>query len=452
MKVCLVYCGVGVAGFCANRPKGDREGSWIGHGIASIGASTKAAGHEVSLIDLRQVGGAEDLASTLRDIDADVFGLSVSPVDSQHAPSIAKIIRHFHPESKIIVGGIHPTIFPERYDTPEIDAVVIGEGEVTFPDLVCIHELGGSLPRVIRGEKPDLDRIPWVDRELFDYQRELDCFFAPGQETPSVTMLAGRGCPFKCNYCQPAENAVFGKPYRMRSPENVVAELRMLKKKYDFKSITFWDDTFTLNKSWIMKFCDLYEKENFGATIAACSRADIICRDEEMVERLASIGCDWFVIGMESGSQRILDFLKKGTTVEQNIEAGRICRKHGIKIFATFMMGLPTETKAEALATALMIDKIAPEFPSMFFFNPIEGTEIYSFCRENDLILDSVKDRTISRTGIFEPAIKGVDYTFLNRLRTKESYEARMSLRHNAAKLRSVLNGTYQPEKEACHG
>ena len=452
MKVCLIYCGVGVAGFCANRPKGDREGSWIGHGIASIGASTKAAGHEVSLIDLRQIGGADDLVEKIRNCDADVFGMSVSPVDSQHAPSIAKIIRHFHPASRIIVGGIHPTILPDRYDFPEIDTVVVGEGEVAFPDLVCSHELGDPLPKTVRGEKPDLNRIPWVDRELFDYQRELDCFFAPDQELPSITMLAGRGCPFQCTYCQPAENAVFGKPYRMRSPENVIAELRVLKNKYDFKSVTFWDDTFTLNKSWVMEFCDLYERESFGATIAACSRADIICRNEEMVGRLASVGCDWFVIGMESGSQRILDFLKKGTTVEQNIESARICRKYGIKVFATFMLGLPTETKAEALATAIMIDKIAPDFPSAFYFTPIEGTEIYSYCRDNDLILDSVKNRTISRTGVFQPAIKGVDYTFLDRLRTKEGFEARVMLRQNADKLRSVMNGTYQATKEACHG
>lgn len=449
MRVCLIYCGVGVAGFCANRPKGDREGSWIAHGIASIGASTKSAGHDVMLVDLRQMSGSEGLTMTLRDCEADVFGLSVSPVDSQHALAIAKIVRHFHPASKIIVGGIHPTLFPERYDIPEIDTVVMGEGEVTFPYLVSLHEFGEQLPKTIRGEKPDLNRTPWVDRELFDYRRELDCFFAPGQELPSVTMLAGRGCPHLCSFCQPAENAVFGHPYRMRSPENVVAELRSLKDRYDFKSVTFWDDTFTLNRKWVMEFCDLYERENFGATIAACSRADIICRNESMVERLASVGCDWFVIGMESGSQRILDFLKKGTTVEQNIEAARICRKHGIKIFATFMLGLPTETKAEALATTIMIDKIAPEFPSAFYFTPIEGTEIYDACRDNDLILEGAKNRTISRTGVFEPTIKGVDYTFLDRLRSKEGYDARKSLRYNADKLRSVMNGTYQPAKEA---
>ena len=432
MKVCLIYVGVGVSGFCANRPPGDRESSWIGHGIASIGASTKAAGHDVTLIDLRQLGGPDDLTATIAAAEADVFGLSISPADSKMAPMIARIVRHFHPQSKIIVGGINPSIFPERYDVPEIDTVVVGEGEVTFPDLVCRHEFGEPLPKVVRGEKPDLDRIPWVDRELFDYSRETECSLAPIQKTPSVTMIAGRGCPYRCLFCQPAENAVFGNPHRMRSPENVVAELRMLKDKYDFKSVTFWDDTFTFNKKWVMEFCGLYEKENFGATIAACSRADIICRNEAMVERLAAIGVDWFVIGFESGSQRMLDFLKKGTTVEQNIEAGRICRKHGIKIFATFMMGLPTETKLEALSTAMMIDRIAPEFPSMFFFSPMEGTDIYTYCKDNNLLLEDDGMRLPSRTGVYEPSIKGIDYEYLNKMRSKEGFEARQLLRRGA--------------------
>jgi len=452
MKVCLIYVGIGVSGFCDQRPTGDREGSWIGHGIASIGSAVEVAGYEVSLIDLRKLSGADDLVKKISEADADVFGLSVSPVDFQTAPMVAKLIKHFHPESKVVVGGIHPTIFPDAYNLKEIDTVVIGEGEITFPKLLLMYEWGVSFPKTIRGEKPNLDTLSFVNRELFDYKRELDCVFAPDQKTPSITMLAGRGCPFQCTYCQPAENSVFGKPYRMRSPENVIKELIQLKNKYDFKSITFWDDTFTISKRWTMQFCDLYEKENFGASIAACSRADIICRNEDMVERLASIGVDWFVIGMESGSQRLLDFIKKGTTVEQNIKSAEICRKNGIKIFATFMLGLPTEIKAESLSTAIMIDKIAPEHPSAFYFYPIEGTEIHKFCQDNDLILKDGNNRTIARTGVFEPAIKGIDYKFLDNLRTKEGYEARQMLREGARLLDWVLTESKKETENAEEG
>ena len=410
-RAVLIYVGIGVAGFNANRPKGDREGAWLAHGIASIGASLLQAGHDVELIDLRHFSGWDEVFATIRQKSADVYGLSVSPVDSQFAIPIATAVKHFHPAARVVVGGIHPTIFPERYNDTAIDCVVVGEGELTMLDLLSATEW----PRMIRGRKPDLDVLPWVERELFDYRRELDCVFAPDQRTPSVTMLAGRGCPYFCNYCQPAENAVFGKPHRIRKPDGVVAELRFLKEEYDFKSITFWDDTFTMSKKWVADFCDLYERENFGATIAACSRADIVCKNEAMVERLASLGCDWFVIGLESGSQRILDLLQKGTTVEQNIEAARICRKHGIKIFGTYMYGLPTETKEEALATARMIDEIQPEHASPFFFSPIEGTGIYQFCKDNELLLG--EGGSVARTGVFRPAIKGVDYEYLNALR-----------------------------------
>jgi anaerobic magnesium-protoporphyrin IX monomethyl ester cyclase len=413
MKICLVYVGVGVAGFNANRPPGDREGAWIGHGIASVGASLKAAGHTVNLIDLRHLAGWTEFGKCLTDNPADVFGLSVSPVDGQFVESIAVMIKYLHPAARIIAGGIHPTIFADLYECTAVDTVVKGEGEVTFVDLINRMERNEVWPRQVQAVTPNLDAIPWVDRELFDYNRELDCYFAPGQELPSITMLAGRGCPYLCSYCQPAENAVFGKPFRIRSPENVVAEMKALHERYAYKSVTFWDDTFTINKSWVMKFCDLYEQSGIGATIAACSRADIICRDEEMIERMAQIGVNWFVIGLESGSQRILDLIKKGTTVEQNVHAAEICRKYGIKIFGTYMYGLPTETNEEALMTAKMIDTIQPEHASPFYFLPIKGTDIYTLCEEKDLLMG---EGSIERTGMRNRAIRGVDYDFLDSI------------------------------------
>jgi anaerobic magnesium-protoporphyrin IX monomethyl ester cyclase len=202
----------------------------------------------------------------------------------------------------------------------------------------------------------------------------------------------------------------------MRSPENVITELHSLKEKYDFRSITFWDDTFTLNRKWVMRFCDLYESEGFTEPIVAASRADIICRNEGMVERLASIGLDWLQVGLESGSQRILDFIKKDTTVEQNLQAAKICRKHGIKMFATYMYGLPTETRRDSLATAMMIDEIQPEHGSPFYFRPIPGTDIYDYCEANNLILEEAKNASIARTGMFTPTIRGVDYDYIGAL------------------------------------
>lgn len=440
MKVILVYVGVGVAGFNPDRRRGDREGSWIGHGIASIGASLKQAGHEVELLDLRHCAGWEDAIIRLSKMPADVFGLSVSPVDGEFACPLALALKHYHPKSRVVVGGIHPTIFSDSYETAHVDTIVLGEGELTLVDLLKDFEQGKPWPKKIVGRKPVLDDLPFVDRELFQYSRELYCTQAPRHPIPSITMLAGRGCPFQCTYCQPAESAVFGHPYRIRSPKNVIQELVEIKRRYNYRSITFWDDTFTLNRKWVNEFCDEYDKVKTGlnSKIAACSRADIICRNEDMIERLASIGVDWFVIGFESGSQRVLNMLKKGTTVEQNLQAAKICRKYGIKVFATYMYGLPTETKAEALQTAAMMDKIAPEHDSPFYFVPIPGTAIYNMCVENDLLLDRP---SIARTHVFQPAIKGVDYEFLDNLRSPKGRQARQLLRDAVGVLEQFAQG-----------
>lgn len=410
MKVTLVYCGIGVAGFSADRPVGDREGSWIGHGVASVGSSTAKAGHEVDLIDLRQLRDFDHFVELIKANPAQVYGLSVSPVDQYSALNAIYEIKLNVPEAKIIVGGIHPTVFPEQYDFQVVDCVVQGEGEITFPKLLENLE---NLPKKVRGIKPDLSTLPWVNRELFAYWRELTCYFAPDQGLPSITMLAGRGCPYRCNYCQPAENAVFGKPFRIRSVGDVMAELHYLYGKYRFKSITFWDDTFTFDRRWIYEFC---EKYNLSAPIAACSRADIICNNEDMIRDLALIGLDWLVIGMESGSQRLLDLIQKGTTVEQNYRAREICAKYGIKVFATLMYGLPTETPAESDMTSKMIYSMAPELASPFWYVPIPGTGLYNYCEQNDLILPETKEYTIERTGKMVPRLKGIDYGHLERI------------------------------------
>jgi len=418
--ITLIYPGIATCGFGQVGKSQSGEVNWIHHGLASIGAQLKNKGYNVHLIDMRTLNSWGDFNKVIENLKTDIIGISISNPDFKIAKKSIKIIKKIKPSTKIIVGGLNPTIFYNEYKNfNDVDHVVVGEGEITFPKIVQAIETGAPIEKFNKGEKPNLDELLWVDRELFDYSRELNCHYVPDQKPPTVTMIAGRGCIYQCTYCQPAESLTYGKPYRMRSPQNVIAELRMLKDTYNFNSITFWDDTFTLNPKWIFEFCDLYEKEKFNATIAACSRADIICRNEDMVKRLSEIGLDWFMIGFESGSQRILDLIKKGTTVEQNYKSADICRKYGIKILASFMFGLPTETKEDQIATAKLIMDTKPEHPSPFYFLPIKGTEIYDLCVEKNLIPEGFDPFNIERTGVYKPGIKGMDYKFLDKLRMK---------------------------------
>jgi anaerobic magnesium-protoporphyrin IX monomethyl ester cyclase len=404
----LVYPAIGLHGF--NMPF-NGESSWIHHGLGLISSNLKANGYDVDFVDMRRCSCWDTFKNKLFESNPDVVGVSISYVDKDVAVEAIKVIKSCLPDVKIIVGGFAPSIFPELFiDNPNIDYIVRGEGEVTFVDILRY------MPniKVIDGVKPNLDALPFVDRDIYTYHYEMHVPFAPCQPKPMVTIIAGRGCPYRCSYCQGAESQLYGK-FRIRSVESVMEELRQLYDKYSFKSITFWDDTFTIDAKWVDKFCNLYEK-HYTADIVACSRADIICNNEDMIKRLAHVGLKWLVIGFETGTQRMLDFIKKGTTVEQNYKAAEICRKYGIKIFGTFMVGLPTETKEDSLATIEMIKKIKPDHPSLFYFTPIPGTDIYDYCNENDLMIrkDALK---IERTGDVVPKIYGINYNYLEKIR-----------------------------------
>lgn len=435
MKVTLIYPGIGITGFGKTKifPL-NGELQWIQHGLASIGAYAKREGYEVDLIDMRTLDSWEHFENIITLKSPDVVGISVSCLDYKSALEACAMIKTINPKIVTVAGGIFATEFPqELLKSDNINYVITGEGEITFTNLLGALKKGEPFPRISKGLTPDLDNLANIDRELFDYKRELSCYFAPNQPFPHVTMIAGRGCPYNCSYCQPAERAVFGRHFRMRSVENVLQELRDLRDRYDFKSITWWDDTFTVSSGWIYKFCDAYKKEGFNAEMAACSRADIICKNEEMIKRLSEAGLNWLVIGFESGNQRILDLLKKGTTVEQNYKAAKICKKYKIKLFATFMLGLPTETKEEVKDTIRMIRAIKPEHPSPFYFTPIPGTDIYDYCIKNGMLLRD-DPFEIERTGNFIPKIKGVDYKFLDTLRASLSSATLLS------RIRKVLS------------
>jgi radical SAM superfamily enzyme YgiQ (UPF0313 family) len=147
------------------------------------------------------------------------------------------------------------------------------------------------------------------------------------------------------------------------------------------------------------------------------ARADIIVKNEEMMKTLKMAGCDTVSIGIESGSQRILDFLGKGTTVEQNIEAVRTCKKHGLRVVANYMYGIPSETNDDVLMTATMISKMDPEVKSCAYFTPYPGCELATYCEERGLSL--LKDFKDFNRYPGKPKIKGVDYDYIRKTRER---------------------------------
>nr|HID12424.1 B12-binding domain-containing radical SAM protein [Anaerolineae bacterium] len=419
LKTTLIYPGIAGRGF--KSLKQGMDAGWISHGLASLSAAAKAQGFEVDLIDLRALSGWDQFREVLAERDPDVVGVTMMSVDYNPASRAIAIAKEIKPEIVTVIGGPHVTIaLEDALRIPHVDYLVIQEGEVTFPKLLRAIGEGHPPPhRVLRGEPPNLDAIPFIDRALFldewrKWGYDLDSPEVPFVEElppPFVTVIAGRGCLYNCAFCKPGEDYLFGKRTRRRSVANVIAELEMLRDRYHFASFMFHDDTLTEDREWVMEFTEEYKARGFSQPFFCQSRADIIVKHEDMVARMAEAGLRGYFIGFESGNDRVLKFIRKGTTVEENRQAARICRKYSISIWANYMIGLPTETKEEVMDTVRLMKEIDPDYYSPAFFTPHPGTDLYDYVVEHDL--SRITDYASYRRNPTEPKIKGQDYEFL---------------------------------------
>ena len=346
------------------------------------------------------------------------------------------IIKEASSQTITIAGGIHPSVAPDEVlRNPNVDYVVKGEGELSLVSLLKdIKATRRPNQRLIAGESPNLNALSPVDRDLFG---QAERPITPDFPEPFVTLIVARGCVYNCNFCQPAERYAFGPKVRSRGVENVISELRDLEKRFAFRSLMFHDDCLLQDIAWCRDFSRQWLTLGAVVPFACQARADIICQREDAVSEMAKAGLKLLLVGLESGSQRVLDFLNKGTTVKDNIEAARICRRHGIKIWANYMLGIPTETKAEVMATVRMLRKIQPDYYSAAYYTPHPGSRLYEYVKERDLSL--VSNYESYRRNPDQPKIKGVDYEFLryaNLIATTPSPGRRM--RHPLSRIRQI--------------
>jgi len=419
VKVTLLYPGIAGYGF-GSLGKG-MDAGWVSHGLAHLSSAAKAQGFEVDLIDLRALGGWDDLRQEVKRRAPQVVGITMMSVDYNPGMESVQIIKEINRETTVVVGGPHPTLaLDEVAANQAIDYIVIQEGEITFPRLLTAIEKGDPpRERVLVGEMPNLDALPYPDRELFlqewrKYGYDLDSPEVPfvvELPPPFLTIIAGRGCKYNCSFCQPAERKLFGRKVRRRSVSSIIGELKELQDRYRFASFMFHDDTLTEDREWVEEFCDAYQTEGFTQPFFCQSRADIIVRHEDMVRRMVEAGLRGYFIGFESGNDRVLRFLRKGTTRAVNLEAARICRKYGVKVWANYMLGIPTETEEEVMDTISMIKEIDPDYYSPAFYTPHPGSDLYDYCLEHDLSLITSHDQY--RRNPTETKIRGQDYEFL---------------------------------------
>ncbi len=288
----------------------------------------------------------------------------------------------------VIVSSSDSTDRYTEYLQEGADFVIIGEAEHTLLDLVENIKAGkntyAEIPGLafIKNNQPyktparpvlkDLDSLPLPAWDLIDIEPYRKSWVKNAGYF-SLNMSTTRGCPFKCNWCA---KPIYGSRYNSRSPQNVIQEIVLLKELFNMDHIWFCDDIFGLKPGWIIEFSELIKQQNISIHFKIQSRADLLA-DDTVVAALAAAGCENVWIGAESGSQKVLDAMDKGITVEQIGTATHAMKRNGIKPSFFIQFGYPGEDKADIAQTVKMINTLLPFEIGISVSYPLPGTVFY---------------------------------------------------------------------------
>ncbi len=394
MKILLVYPGTIVREVPLN--------------LLYISSSLKKAGFDTKIFDLTPYSKPKLLSDTAKKIQKefekvlseykpDIVGFSLMTINYVISMKLARITKE-KSGAKIICGGIHPTIDPdETIKEKDVDFICIGEGEKSVVELVTniknkkdctkikgiwAKENGKIYKNPLRELEENLDDIPFPDRDAFPDEYYQD-------ELIGTNILASRGCPYLCSFCQNKYlMSIYkgrGRFVRYRSFENVFAEIDYLLKRYGIKKLYFSDETFTMNKKRVLEFCKEYKKR-FNLPFMCQTRIDTL--DEEIISALKDAGCFHISLAIESGNEDVrINLLKKPIKNEQIINAFRLAKKYDLRTQSFNMVGLPGEKLEYIFETIEINKKLQPDRILCSIFMPFKGTELGEWCFEKKLVI-----------------------------------------------------------------
>jgi anaerobic magnesium-protoporphyrin IX monomethyl ester cyclase len=354
-------------------------------GLMYVAAALEKAGFEVQMLDnylmKKPISEVKQLVSNLK---PQIVGITCGSATYARCIETAKAIKQTLPNCRIVVGGWHASYVPDSLlDNPEIDYVVMGEGEramtqlatcitngdepaaLTIPGVACKH-LGINIknpPKFIE----NMDEIPYPARHLLrleDYDRTVEYLGVK----PADIMSISRGCVYNCGFCETKK--LWGNICRGFSPQRVIGEIKDLQSRYGTKGIYFINDNFTLRKNQTVELCNLMVENKLDLEWVCDTRVDLV--NQEILETMKKAGCKTIWFGVESGSQRILQRIGRNTTLEQIETAFRLCRKIGIQTACSFMLGVPDETLKDMDMSLKFAKKLSPDWCifNVFIANP----------------------------------------------------------------------------------
>jgi len=320
-----------------------------------------------------------------------IIGMGTTTTKMKSALKIAEIAKSLDSNIKIVIGGLHATIMPDDIlKSNNVDFAVRGEGEFTFLELVQALENGTSVSHIkglsyidSNGKEiknpdrqflEDLDALPFPDKNLIIEEQKAKAKYQ--------IIFCSRGCPYRCNYCNTA--SIWGRKVRYHSVPRIIEEIKRIKEQEHTNHIQFFDDTFTLSPPWVTELCTAMIKEDLQITWSCLTRLDRL--DEKLLMLMKQAGCNGIAMGVESGSQRVLDSIKKDITLEKIFAGQDIINKVGISWDAFIMLGMPYETKDDMYATLLLMKKLQCRSIILSVFTPYPGTELYDVTKEMGLL------------------------------------------------------------------
>ncbi|HEY5512741.1 MAG TPA: radical SAM protein [Geomonas sp.] len=390
MKVLLTY---------KSHPEGagDPFTSLVPVGLLSLDAVLRSVGHEVTLANFSGFGW-DRVRQILAELRPEVVGVSQFTHNRADSLRLARLAKDLDPGCFVLLGGPHAThaCLEMLAAHPELDAVVLGEGEETVKELlesvaaggslagvagIAYREGGGALRSPPRAPIRDLDALPTPGAQIgasigVDYRRQLEF------------VITSRGCPASCLFC--SSPLFWGKGVRFRSPRSVVDEIRLLRDSYGLVYFSFRDDTFTADRVRVLEICRLLEAEKLRILWNCQSRVTAV--DEEMLIAMKRAGCECIQFGVESGSPRMLKALGKRITPADVERAAGAVRRVGINLSVYLITGIPGEAETDLQETVRLIGRIRPQDGQVSPLVYYPGTQLFA---------RAVRDGAVS-AGIFD--------------------------------------------------
>jgi len=434
-------------------------------GLAYILTAAERAGFDFSLIDMDiNKLSMDDLESILSRDPAEVYALGCIVTGFRLVREISVLAKRINPRSVVVAGNSVATSIPEiLLRHTNVDVAVMGEGDITFVELLQVLKNGESLkglPGIVYKENgeiiynprrpiiPDIDALGFPDWKLFDLEKYneyagINVNWFSEEEILSYPLNAARGCPFNCNFCY---HVFRGQRYRRYSDNAVIEEIKRLHYEYGASFISFWDElTFPTIKA-VRSLVDQLQKLDFRVSWEATTRGDLFKKEHMgLIRDLAAVGCNSISFSLENASPEILAAMNKKMRVSDFIEQAQALWAGGVTPLTSIIFGYPQETP-ETISQTLEICEICNIFPSTGFLLPLPGTPIYTWAKENGHIVDELAylERVGDRQDLHINLTKMADEDLVGLVETK----LRTLAKKQGLKLDSVLKtGKYQKPK-----